>query len=178
MMTPRRYAIRLLVFFWTLLLAMIIYGWRLPAEHRLNVEVPLSRPVPEVWQVLVDFKNYPHWWGAATAVKDYQRLPDGREVFKMQDEEGGWLSYEVRTREEEKFLSIYLVDQGLPYVGSWTFELMATGDKEARLQIIENGLIRVAFLRAAFRIFRDPDARLNTFARNLRTHINSMDRKN
>jgi uncharacterized protein YndB with AHSA1/START domain len=114
-------------------------GALLPREHQVSRRITLRQPAELVWNVITDYPSSPSW---RTDIARVEPLPDraGHPIWREIDKHGGGVSYETIASDPPKKLERKIVDEGLPYGGTWTFELRPTaGGTEVR--ITERGYV-------------------------------------
>lgn len=119
-------------------------GWLLPVRHHCARSAVFRQPPQAIWALISDPAGYPAW---RRDVKRVELLPtpEGRLRWR---EEGGErpLTFEVQHSEPMRRLVTRIVDQGLPFGGGWTFDLVPEG-AGCRLTIREDGEIYNPFFR-------------------------------
>jgi uncharacterized protein YndB with AHSA1/START domain len=117
--------------------SVALIGSLLPVGHRASRAAHLNRPRDEVWAVLTDFASHPSWRPKLRAV---ERLPDheGHQVWKEIDKHGEALPIEFEVIEPPHRLIGRITDPGLPFGGTWTYELTPT-EGGCTLRITEDG---------------------------------------
>ena len=122
-----------LVAFIALALAL---GARLPVAHRATASATYGRSPDEVWRTLTAFDEHPHWRRGLKAV---ERVPDSSgETVKEISTKGEAMSFRTTELSNERRLVRRIVDENLPFGGSWTFEVVPH-DSGSRVTITEDG---------------------------------------
>ena len=127
-----------LVVLGALVAIVALIGSRLPQSHRASVEQTFTAAPEAVWQTITDVDAFPSW---REGLKRVQRLPDrdGRPVW-VEEGRSGKMTLAVERVEAPRLLVGRIVDPGLPFGGTWTYEITpATGG--SRLRITEDGEI-------------------------------------
>ena len=124
---------------------LALVGARLPKEHVASRSVVIPRPPSEVFAVLRDFARAPEWR------KDVQRVEllgeeGGRPRFREHGAHGA-LTMEVVEDVPASRMVTRIVDEGLPFGGSWTYEL-APAPGGTQVTITERGEVRPVLFRA------------------------------
>lgn len=122
-----------------LLIAIVaIVGALLPRGHVATRTARIKAKPDAVWQVLTRVEELPSWRSDLTGV---ERLPDrgGLPIWREKGRNG------TMTIATEEFsppsrLRTRIADEGLPFGGSWTWELTPDGDG-TKIRITENGEI-------------------------------------
>jgi len=124
-----------------------LVGLAVPRRHVTVRSARLSRSVQEVWSVLSDLPGFARWAPEVSAVS---RLPDqnGHPVYAL---EGKWpMPLEVETLDPPRRMVTRVVDSGLPFGGTWTWEIQPEGSG-SRVTLTERGEIKVAPMRTLAR---------------------------
>ena len=132
---------------WVLIVVVIIaiavaiaafIGSRLAQSHRASVE-KVCPVLPEaIWAAITDIDAFSSWRAGVTRV---ECLPD-RNGYPVWVEEGrhGRMTMLVERMEAPRILVGRIADPGLPFGGSWTYEITPE-PSGSRLRITENGEI-------------------------------------
>ena len=113
-----------------------LIGSRLPQSHRASVEETLTAPPDAVWRTITDIDAFPSW---REGLKRVQRLPDrdGRPAW-IEEGRSGKMTLTVERLEAPRLLVGRIADPGLPFGGTWTYEITPTSGG-SRLRITEAG---------------------------------------
>ena len=119
-------------------------GGLLPEEHTASSYVDLGLPADTVWSLVRDFQSYSSWW---PDVRGTERLPDhdGHEAWKHVQTTGE-LPFEVIEENSPALLVTRTLDDGMPFGGTWTYELVESADG-TRVTITEDGQVRSPLFR-------------------------------
>ena len=119
-------------------------GALLPAEHTAVQSAKFKQTRQDLWAVLTDFAAMASWNTAYTEVK---RLPDrnGNAAWSLIGNQGP-MPLEVTEMDTARKLVTRVIDEGMPFGGTWTYELTDTNDGTV-LKITENGFIRNVIFR-------------------------------
>ena len=141
--------------------AVFVVGWRLPDSHQAVVEREYAAPPERVYQEIANPQEYPRW---RSGVQRVDMLPEGddrRRRFRehaLGDEVTYLIEEDVPAR---RFVTT--IDQpGLPYGGSWIFEL-EPGPRGTRLRITEEGEVYNPIFRFVSRFVMGHSRGLETF---------------
>jgi uncharacterized protein YndB with AHSA1/START domain len=154
------------------LAALILYvaGSQMPREHRTQLTSTLPADRNAVWIALTDFGAMPNWWPAVKAVRT-EKLPDGSELTWNQDAHGQEVAFRTgEVRPPQKLVRV-IVGDGLPFGGTWTFELADAQGGGTRLTLTEDGWIEPPIFRAVARWFIGLDATQKDFIAHLEKHV-------
>jgi uncharacterized protein YndB with AHSA1/START domain len=127
-----------------LVAALLAIGWLLPVRHVCARSAVFRQPPEAVWALITDPAGFPAWRKDVRGVEMLAPV-QGRARWK---ESGGErpLTFEVVSSAPLKRLVTRIADTGLPFGGTWTFDLVPDGDG-CRLSIRENGEIYNVFFR-------------------------------
>jgi uncharacterized protein YndB with AHSA1/START domain len=120
-----------------LVLLVVVIGYLLPKHHTASKTARLKRPPQEVWEVVRDLAGADAWW---PAVKKAERLSDrdGREVYRQTLKNGPPLTMEVVESDPPRRLVTRIVDENLPFGGTWTYEI-EPAEGGSRITVTEDG---------------------------------------
>ena len=119
-----------------LVLVIVLVGSRLPVKHVASRSAEFKAPPDSLFAVIADFRNAPSWRKELKSVELLAPV-NGRVRFR---EVGGErpLTMEVEELSAPRRLVTRIADTGLPFGGSWEFELEPAGHG-TRLTITEHG---------------------------------------
>jgi uncharacterized protein YndB with AHSA1/START domain len=117
-------------------LVVTAIGWWLPQGHVASRQAVLATPPEVVWQAITDVDAFPAWRSGVTRI---ERRPDtaGRAAWVEHGKDGA-IPMVVERAEPPTRLVVRIADAGLPFGGTWTYELapVPTG---TRVTITERG---------------------------------------
>ncbi len=153
------------------LLALFLYwyGRRLPLHHRQSANADLPVPPQRVWEAITRYDEMPRWWDAVKTVETESRK-DGTTVTWNVDKHGQRIGFVTEATEEPRRLVRRILDEDLPFGGSWTFELERKGNG-TKLTLSEDGFIRPPLFRAIAHLFIGMRATLEDFLKALAKHL-------
>lgn len=132
-----------------LVLAVLgLLGTRLPREHVASRRITLARSSEEVFAVIRDFGGAPAW---RKDVKRVEVLAGGGVVRFREEGRHGAIAMEVVEEAPPRRLVTRIADEGLPFGGTWTYELEPEGHGATRITITERGFVKPALFRALAR---------------------------
>lgn len=140
--------------------AVWIVGSLLPVAHTAT----LTRVVPgapdDVWGAMTDVERLPEWRPGLDAT---ERLPDrdGLPVWR-EDASTGTLTLEVVEWSPPRRMVTRIADEGLPFGGTWTYELTAT-DSGTRVTLTEDGEVYNPFFRFMARFVFGYDGTMRSY---------------
>lgn len=117
------------------LVAMV--GLLLPREHTASTTASIHAPPDSVWQAVTDVRDYPRW---RTGVRSVDILAPERPLRWREHGSDGAITYERAEEERPRRLVTRIVDETLPFGGSWTYEL-APAANGTTITIIERGYV-------------------------------------
>jgi uncharacterized protein YndB with AHSA1/START domain len=141
----------------------------LPRKHVAATMCYLEATPQELWRVITDYEAQPVWRPKLTSV---ERLPDrhGNEVWKECEGPRRCLSFETVEASPPDRLVRRIVDDGLPFGGTWTFEITPEGSG-SQLQITENGEVRNLVFRFVSRFVIGHTASMEAYVKNLESAL-------
>ncbi|MEZ4457628.1 MAG: SRPBCC family protein [Gemmatimonadales bacterium] len=149
-------------------LGVWVVGTMLPSGHVARMAIDLPVAPDTVWARIADVEGTPAW---RSDVRSVEALPavDGRARF-VEVTGHGRTPYEVLAQEPPARQQVRVVDDGLPFGGTWTWELTPQGGG-TRLQITEDGFVRSPLFRVMGRLFFPPTATMRTYLGDLSTAL-------
>ena len=114
---------------WTLgiLVAIVLIvvgvGVLLPQSHVAARTIQLRHPPERVWSVLTNVRDYPSWRRGLTSV-DVLPTPAGAQLAWREHTGRESLSFESREMTAPSRLVGRIADRGIPFGGTWTYELV------------------------------------------------------
>lgn len=150
------------------LVVMLGYGYSLPVDHVITMQRHYNKTPDEIWQLIGDYRKYSEWRENVYEVTD---MPSkgGYDAWKEVDADGHSVPYEVVGHSPGKQLIIEITDPGLPYRGTWTFDLLPDESGTA-VKITENGKIDNLFLRVVAHL-------VTGYTSSMDAWLNSLDNK-
>ncbi len=115
---------------------VVLWGIHLPVAHVAARTAIYDAPPDSVWSAISDVAAFPLW---RTDVRAVEALPD-RDGHRVWQEHGTHrdITYEAVETAAPHRLVARIASAGLPFGGSWTYEIAAAGSG-ARLTITEHG---------------------------------------
>jgi uncharacterized protein YndB with AHSA1/START domain len=136
----------------------------LPRDHVARMSIELEAPPERVWALVSDVAATARWRPDVREV-EMQQPVNGRVRFVEKTSERP-LPFEIVSQGAPTRQVIRVVDDGLPFGGTWTWELTpARGG--TRLTITEDGFVRNPIFRLMSRLFFPPTGTMNRYLRAL-----------
>lgn len=156
-----------------LIAAAFLIGLFLPRQHATSRIVRLSASPETVWAIISDRAAYPSW---RRGVARIERRDDrnGHEVWAEINRRGEAMPLEIVERSPPRRLVTKIVDEALPFGGTWTWELSPIADGGTELRITEDGFIKPPPFRTVMRLL-GYDATIRQYQRDLVMRIAAAD---
>jgi uncharacterized protein YndB with AHSA1/START domain len=126
---------------------VVIVGACISRTHSATRSVRLAAAPEAVWAVITDFPNHPSW---RPGLKSVEPLPprNGHPVWNERSAGmgGDELPIEIEVFEPPRRMVGRIVDDGLPFGGTWTYEV-SPEVAGCRVRITEDGFIKPAVFR-------------------------------
>ena len=118
-----------------LLLILTGIGWLLPVAHTARRQHRFAAPPGVVWRTITDVDAFATWRRGVTRI---ERLPDrsGHPVW-IEEGSSGKMTIAVERSEPPRLL-VTRIQPGLPFGGTWTYEITPAG-AGSLLTITEDG---------------------------------------
>jgi hypothetical protein len=144
--------------------AVILVGLALPKGHTATSRVTVPAVREAVWKVLSDFENHAGW---RPDVKKIERRADvEKKPAWVEHNSFGKLPMYLEARNEPSRMVTRIIDQGMPFGGSWTYELREIeGGTEVR--ITEDGVVHNPIFRFLSRFVMGYHGTMDGFLENL-----------
>ena len=125
-----------------LALVLFVGGSLIAREHKATCTIELQATPDAAFQAISDWKNLPSWNKSVTAVAE---LPGGGVWVETM----GSMKIPLRIEKSEapRLFVARIADEELPFGGTWTHTLEATGQGTTRLTTTEDGFIKSAPFR-------------------------------
>jgi len=145
-----------------LLILMTAVGATLPGRHRATRRARFRQSPEALYTILA---GPPDW---RSDVKGYGSLPDrdGRKQWWEQDGHGRKVPFELVEDSPPARRAIRIADPGLPFGGTWTFEI-SPAPEGADVRITEDGEVRNVFFRFVSRFVIGHTRSIETFFKDL-----------
>jgi uncharacterized protein YndB with AHSA1/START domain len=147
-----------------LVVVLIVIGSLLPRDHVAALSIELRAGPERVWSLVADLGGTARWRPDVTRVES-QSGPSGTLRY-VEHSRHGATPFELVSQEPPRRQVVRVVDDGLPFGGTWTWDLVSAG-AGTRLTITEAGFIRNPVFRVMSRLFFPPTATMNGYLRAL-----------
>lgn len=156
------------------LLVMVVVGvgMLLPEKHVAAKVFYLEAPPQTLWSVITNFEAQTRW---RPKLQRVERLPNrnGHEVWREFEGRHRQLSYETVESLAPRLLVRRIVDEGLPFGGSWTFEITPEGTG-SQLHITEHGEVHNLVFRFVSKFLIGHTASMDAYVKNLRQAVKTQ----
>ncbi|MEN8376016.1 MAG: SRPBCC family protein [Gemmatimonadota bacterium] len=167
-----KFLVRGLMVIAALVALIIVVGLFLPRDHAASVEVTYATAPPEVWAAMERVEEYPAWRRGIDSVALLQDR-DGRRAWREFTGRGG-MSMGVEESDPGRRWVVRILDDDLPFGGTWTYELSPDG-AGTRLVLTEEGSVYNPIFRFVSRFIMGHDATMRAWTDDLRAHLGEAD---
>jgi hypothetical protein len=119
---------------------------------------------------VADVEGTARWRPSVSAIDVSQRDGEGRAMRFVERGDYGDTTLEVVARTAPERQVVRVLDEGMPFGGTWTWELAWAGDG-TRLVITEEGFVRSPLFRVLGRLFFPPTATMDGYLRALAAEL-------
>lgn len=151
-----------------LILLLVLVGMFLPREHTARASIELAASPERVWAVVSDFAGAARWRPDLESVR-LETVPGGPIRFVETSDEGE-IPFEVVAQDPPRRQVVRVIDDGLPFGGSWTWELVPMGTGTG-VTLTEDGFTRNPVYRAMGLVFFRPTESIARYLRALATAL-------
>jgi hypothetical protein len=146
-----------------LVAVMALVGSMLPRDHHATRKARFHVAPEAIYAALTG----PQDW--RTGVKSFGALPDqdGRKQWWEQDSHGQKITYEIVEAKPPNRLVTRIAQAGLPYGGTWTFEIAALPEGGSEVRITEDGEVYNVIFRFMARYIFGYTGSIETYLRDL-----------
>lgn len=153
-----------------LVLVALVFGIgaMLPVAHSAQVSGEVRGNPEEVWEVVTGVEGFPSWrtdLSRATRLDRPSALPSWREKGSS-----GAMTLKVTESDRPRRMVTRIADEGLPFGGSWTYELSPSGSG-TRVVLTENGEIYNPAFRFMARFVFGYSGTLKTYLAQLQSRM-------
>ena len=132
-----------------LLVVLVALAWgggaMIAKEHTATSTIMLRASPASVWAALQEWQRFPEWRKDLKSVEAFTS-PDGKSGW-VEFSEWGRMPLVVERSETERCWSVRILDEGLPFGGTWTHRLQPLPNGGTQLVTTEAGHIKPAFFR-------------------------------
>jgi hypothetical protein len=150
-----------------LIIAVVVIGYLLPIRHVASRSLTVHAPVDRVWRALVGVEAFPSW---RKGLRSVERSESAALTWKEVDTHGEAIAFAAEEMVPNRRLITRIVDRGLPFGGSWTYELEPSGDG-TRITITENGEVYNPVFRFVSRFVMGHTATIDTYLSSLQPYV-------
>lgn len=151
------------------LLAILVVGlgWLLPVAHTARLQQQVAAPPDSVWRAITDAEAFPTW---RTDVTRVERLAsrDGHAIW-IEEGSAGRMTIAVECSEPARLL-ITRIHPGLPFGGTWTYEITPSG-AGSLVTITENGEVYNPIFRFMSRFVFGHESTISSYLQALAKHL-------
>jgi uncharacterized protein YndB with AHSA1/START domain len=116
-----------------------IIGALLPRDHVVTLAARIAAPPAAVWNVITDAPSFPTWRRDVTKVEMLAPTPTGPSW--REHSRNGAITMVVDLADPPRKMIGRIADEGLPFGGTWTFEIAPDGDSASRVSVTEAGSV-------------------------------------
>ncbi len=145
-------------------MGVVVAGMSLPQNHVAVRTTHLSAPPETVWALISNAAEFPSWRSNVDSVEVIKTgaLPVWREISK-----GERMTYEAVVFQAPTHMVTRITDKGLPFGGSWDFQLTPDRTTGTRLTITENGEVYNPIFRFVSRFIMGHTAAIDRYLADL-----------
>ncbi len=161
---------------------ILVFGWRSPVRHEVEVSEVLAAPLARVYEAIANIPAYPTWRSSVSKIEliGPVETPDGERFSFREFRKGGnarGITYIVVDDTPPSKgpgglgRRVHRIVGGhVPNIGQWIFGFEPRG-QTTNLTIIEQGEIGNPLMRGVARLFMPPTKAMNQFLMDLREHL-------
>ncbi len=154
-----------------LIVALIVpyaIGSSMPRDHVAVMSIQLKTQPERVWPVIADFAETAAWRKELKSVQ--MEHPAGRPVRFTESSSFGDVTFEVMAQERPVRQVVKIVDEGQPFGGTWTWQLVPDNGG-TRLTITEAGFVKSPMFRFMGRLFWSPTDTMRDYLKALAARL-------
>ncbi len=142
---------------------MAAIGAMLPVRHHASRKARYKAAPEALYAVL---SGPPEW---RSGLKSHGELPpeNGRRRWWEEDSHGDKITFEEVDARPAERLQVRIADKGLPFGGTWTFDIAPDGNGGSELRIAEDGEVYNAIFRFMARFLFGYHRSIETFLKDL-----------
>lgn len=153
-----------------LVVIAVAIGYSLPVQHVASRSVALNAPPERVWETITDIRSMPEWRAGLESAEITgltEAGPTWREVSG-----DGTITFETVESVPHRRLVTRIIDESLPFGGSWTYELEPAASG-TQLTIREDGEVYNPVFRLVSRYVMGHHATIDKYLASLQTRLGS-----
>ena len=150
----------------TVVAVVTAIGYALPQGHIASRETTFAAPAAAVFAAVSDVARYPEWRSDVSKIDVLQSDP----LHWREYSGGDAVTFEVMESKRDQRFQVRIADAGLPFGGTWTYELRAEGAGTS-LTLTEDGEVYNPMFRVMQKLFFSPYKTIDTYLENLKKHL-------
>jgi uncharacterized protein YndB with AHSA1/START domain len=151
-----------------LVLLLVVVGMLLPREHTARATIELAATPERVWAVVSDFAGAARWRPDLESVR--LDTSSGGTVRFVETTPEGEIPFEVVSQDPPRRQVVRVIDDGLPFGGTWTWELVPLGGGTG-VTLTEDGFTRNPIYRTLGLVFFRPTESIARYLRALAAEL-------
>ena len=148
---------------------ILIVGSALPVKHVASRTQVLKSSSSQVWQAISDYKGAVNWRSDLQSVEQVE-INSGTFAWREISKSGDALTYVTLEATPETKWVRKIIDEDLPFGGSWIFELK-TEEGKTILNLTEEGEVYNPVFRFMARFVFGHQATMDRYLRDLKKHL-------
>ena len=154
-----------------MVVVLLIYGIgaSLPESHTVSLSTRVDTSQEAVWALITDVRRFPEWRPGVQAVEVVNDEPaplTWRETTDM-----GSLTFEAERWDPPRRMVARIADEGLPFGGAWTYEVVPAPEGGAILTITEDGEVYDPLFRFFSRFVFGQEGTIRSYLGAVETHF-------
>ncbi len=142
----------------TMVLCVTVVGYLLPQSHVAALEGTFAAAPAVVFDTIADVARYPEWRSDLASVELLSTSP-----LRWREHSGSdTLTFEAVETKRPDLLQVRIADTGLPFGGTWTYELTPDGSG-TKVKITERGEVYNPIFRFVSRFIIGHTSTIETF---------------
>jgi hypothetical protein len=142
----------------TMVLCVAVVGYLLPQSHVAALEGTFAAAPAVVFDTIADVARYPEWRSDLGSVELLSTSP-----LRWREHSGSeTLTFEAVETKRPDLLQVRIADTGLPFGGTWTYELTPDGSG-TKVKITERGEVYNPIFRFVARFIIGHTSTIETF---------------
>jgi len=152
-----------------LVAVVVIIGLVLPRDHVASVTAKIAAPPAAVWAAIVQPEAFPTWRGDVSRVEMLTSTANGPSW--REHTRNGALTMGVEQSDPPRRVVTRILDQNLPYGGTWEYDIAPDGASDSRVTITERGWVSNPIFRFVSRSIMGHTSSMETYLRSLGKHF-------